>query len=96
MKTKPYILVRVEIFRENSHYVSICPELNVSSFGDTVEEAKHSLQEAVTLFLEECNRMGTLKSVLEEAGYSHITKPASQWFPPQPIGIEQVPVKLAH
>jgi predicted RNase H-like HicB family nuclease len=49
--------------------VAVCPELNVLSFGDTTDEALASLQEAVTLFPEECQRMGTLESVLEQAGY---------------------------
>jgi len=46
------IIFRVEIFEEGGHYVSLCPELNVSSFGDTIEEAKKSIKEAVELFLE--------------------------------------------
>lgn len=91
-----HILIRAEIFKEDNQYVSICPELNVSSFGDTPEEAKHSLQEAVSLFFEECHRMGTLKQVLEEAGFSRITKPIPQWISPQPVGIEQLPIDLVH
>ena len=55
--------------RENDTIVALCPEFNVSSFGDTSEEASASLYEAVTLFLEECQRMSTLETVLEEAGY---------------------------
>jgi len=35
------------IFKEEDLYVGLCPELNVSSFGDTTEEAVISLQEAV-------------------------------------------------
>ncbi|MEW6572092.1 MAG: type II toxin-antitoxin system HicB family antitoxin [Bacillota bacterium] len=58
-----------EIFKEGEVYVSLCPELNVSSFGDSVDEAKKSLVEAVTAFLEECKTMGTFEEVLEEAGF---------------------------
>ena len=60
---------RVEVFEEEGQYVALCPELNVSSFGNTVETAKRSLQEAVELFLEECESMGTLNEVLSEAGF---------------------------
>lgn len=60
---------QAKIFREEGLYVALCPELNVSSFGETIEEAKKSLQEAVEAFLEECEIMGTLEEVLEEAGY---------------------------
>jgi predicted RNase H-like HicB family nuclease len=40
------------IEREGDGYVSLCPELDVASQGDTVEEARKNLTEAVELFLE--------------------------------------------
>lgn len=60
---------RVEILKEGDQYVAIAPELNVSSFDDSIDGAKSALREAVELFLEECKRMGTLDEVLEEAGF---------------------------
>jgi len=38
--------------KEGDGFVSLCPELDVSSQGDTVEEATSNLREAVSLFLE--------------------------------------------
>ena len=38
--------------REGNGYVALCPELDVASQGDTVEQATANLQEAVELFLE--------------------------------------------
>ena len=58
-----------EIFREGDLYVELCPELNISSFGETIKEAKKSLHEAVGAFVEECETMGTLEEVMEEAGF---------------------------
>ena len=63
------VIFRVEVFKEDDLYVGLAPELNVSSFGETVEEAKASLKEAVELFSEECESMGTLSEVLEESGF---------------------------
>ena len=40
------------IYREADGYVSLCPELDVASQGETVEEASSNLREAVELFLE--------------------------------------------
>ena len=40
------------IEREGDGYVALCPELDVASQGDTVEEARQNLVEAVELFLE--------------------------------------------
>jgi predicted RNase H-like HicB family nuclease len=40
------------IEREGDGYVALCPEFDVASQGDTIEEARANLQEAVDLFLE--------------------------------------------
>lgn len=48
--TKMQLTAIVE--REGSGYVSLCPDLDVASQGDTVEEATANLREAVELFLE--------------------------------------------
>lgn len=40
------------LIREDDGFVALCPEVDVASQGDTVEEAKSNLQEAVELFFE--------------------------------------------
>jgi len=45
------IVYRAEFFREGDLYVGPVPELNISSFGLTSEEARNSLQEAVEAFI---------------------------------------------
>ena len=40
------------IEREGDGYVSLCPELDIASQGDSVEEARGNLAEAVALFFE--------------------------------------------
>jgi predicted RNase H-like HicB family nuclease len=40
------------IHREGDAYVALCPELDVASQGDTVEQARDNLREAVELYLE--------------------------------------------
>ena len=40
------------IEREGDGYVALCPELDVASQGDTVDEARKNLQEALELFFE--------------------------------------------
>lgn len=42
----------VIIEKEGKGYVSLCPELDIANQGDTVEEAKANLKEAVKLFFE--------------------------------------------
>jgi len=40
------------IEREGNGYVSLCPELDIASQGDTIEEARANLIEALELFFE--------------------------------------------
>ena len=38
--------------REDAGFVAMCPELDVASQGNTIDEARANLAEAVELFLE--------------------------------------------
>jgi predicted RNase H-like HicB family nuclease len=40
------------IEREGDGYVALCPELDIASQGDTIEEARENLREALQLFFE--------------------------------------------
>ena len=40
------------IEREGDGFVSLCPEFDIASQGDSVEEARENLREAIVLFLE--------------------------------------------
>lgn len=40
------------IEREGDGYVTLCPEVDVASQGDTIDEAKKNLKEALELFFE--------------------------------------------
>ncbi len=41
------------IEREADRYVSLCPEFDIDSQGDTIEEARKNLREALELFFEQ-------------------------------------------
>lgn len=47
------------IFQEGQAYVAHCPELDMSSCGHDVEEARRNLKTAVRLFVEESEKLGT-------------------------------------
>ncbi|MDD5272756.1 MAG: type II toxin-antitoxin system HicB family antitoxin [Methylovulum sp.] len=48
MKNLKYI-----IYREGDYYVSQCLNIEVASFGETIDEALANLKEAVELYLED-------------------------------------------
>ena len=66
------VIYRSEIFLEGDCYIGLCPELDVTSFGDNPREASASLHEAVELFLEGCEELGTLDAILEESGFHKV------------------------
>ncbi len=53
MKQTKQLTVIIE--REGDGYVSLCPELDIASQGETVAEAKSNLIEALELFFETAN-----------------------------------------
>lgn len=50
MKHKRQITAIIE--REGAWYVALCPELDIASQGQSIDEARRNLIEAVELFLE--------------------------------------------
>lgn len=54
MKTIQNFTALIE--KEDDGFVALCPELDVASQGDTVEEAKNNLQEAIELLLEHASK----------------------------------------
>ena len=81
------ISLEIKVFKDGDAYVALCPELNVSSFGDDIENAKVSLREALEAFLEECEAMGTLQEVLEDAGF---VKEKESWILEEPVIKEKI------
>ncbi len=74
------------LFKEDETYVAYCPELDISSCGNTVEHAKEMLKTAVRLFIEEAEKMGTLEDILEESSYRKDLR--GHWIPPKLISTE--------
>ena len=59
-----------QIFKEGRMFVAYTRELDLSSCATTRNKAVSNLKQAVTLFLEEAEKMGTLGQILDEAGYT--------------------------
>jgi predicted RNase H-like HicB family nuclease len=58
-----------ELWKEGNMYVSYCPELDIASCGETVDQAKRNLGEVILINLEEAQQIGTLEKLLQEAGF---------------------------
>lgn len=69
----------VTIFREGKDFIAYTPALDLSTVGKTHAEVRERFQEAVTLFLEELIKHGTLDDVLTSLGWKQHQK---KWSPP--------------
>jgi predicted RNase H-like HicB family nuclease len=74
------------IFKEGAAFIAYCPELDVSSCGASADQARVNLKTAVRLFLEEAEKMGTLRDILAEAGYQE--DGSGKWNPPPMVAVE--------
>ncbi|MGA7879153.1 MAG: hypothetical protein WCA08_26065 [Desulfoferrobacter sp.] len=83
--------VSIEVFKEDDLYVALAPQLNVSSFGESIDDARSSLKEAIEAFLEECAEMGSLQQVLEESGFINT---GDSWQPRRPVLEESLAVAV--
>jgi len=85
------IAFTTHIFKEGDSFVAYAPELDVSSCGDTADQARKNILDAVQGFLETCADMGTLDEVLDEAGYRHS---GSEWLPPEFVSLDRLTLSL--
>jgi predicted RNase H-like HicB family nuclease len=76
------------VFLEGDTYVAYCPELDLSSCGNSVEHAKEMLKTAIRLFLEESEKMGTLDEILSEVHYT--VNHDGRYVPPKIVAAEEV------
>lgn len=64
--------LRCFVRQEGDLWVSCCPNLDVYTQGNTRDEARDSLHEAVGLWLDSCVERGTLDVALRELGWHHV------------------------
>jgi predicted RNase H-like HicB family nuclease len=76
----------VHIWKEDDQFVAHAMPLDVMSSGETADQARAVLDEAVHLFLTTCASQGSLDEVLREAGYE---EQCGEWTSPPWVAIER-------
>lgn len=66
------------IEKEDEVFVALCPELDVASQGDTVEEAKNNLQEAIELLLEHASKSELDRRIKKDLFITNMQIPVEQ------------------
>ena len=67
--TRPFTAV---IEREDDGYVALCPELDIASQGNSVEEARENLAEAIELFFETADPSEVQNRLHNEVFVTHV------------------------
>ena len=83
-KKETYIIVTCNINKEDDTYVAVCPELDVASQGETVEEANNNVKEAIILYLNSIEELGIRKEIFKERKikvYSGVPEPKKEKIP---------------
>ena len=71
----------VQFIKEGNVFVAYCPALDISTQGDTFEEAQKMFDELVRVYIAELIKMGTLEEVLLSCGW--VKEPTKKtWKPP--------------
>lgn len=87
--------VGVEVFltKSEDYYVAVCPALNLSTFGETVEETKEAFHEVMELFIEDITERQMLEKALLDLGWTLRKLPQFEFKPPtvNKTEIPQVP-----
>ncbi len=63
------VVYRIEVIPVGAGYEALCPELLITGFGDTVEEAKNMLRRQVSEYLEDCEKLEVLEETVIAAGF---------------------------
>ncbi len=64
----------VSILKEGKSFIAYTPALDLSTSGNTFEDAQKNFNEAVNIFFEELIEMGTLDDVLMGLGWQKQNK----------------------
>jgi|SwirhisoilCB3_FD_contig_61_3680709_length_662_multi_2_in_0_out_0_1 predicted RNase H-like HicB family nuclease len=62
------ITLTLKAEREDDQYVSICPELDLSSYGETTDEAIERLDNMILLYLDTIEADGERERIFKERG----------------------------
>lgn len=92
--TKAQIEVILVLDEDSEQYVAYCPALEVSSYGDTEDEARRAFDDALAIFINDTTERGTLDQLLLALGWRLLKQPQPVYEPPRlPIELLNQPAK---
>jgi hypothetical protein len=97
IKNNLQLQLQVSFIKEGNKFIAHSPALDISTSGDSLDQAKKRFEELSAYFLEECVKMGTLEDVLVGLGWhkkDNNQTTNENWVPPTIVGQESHQVKI--
>ena len=88
------ISLTVNIIQKEGYFLASCDQLDVHAEGDTEEQATQHIQDALQGFLECCIEMGTLDTVMRQAGFNKIVRRKKEAQPKHDERIMAFPITI--
>ncbi len=82
------IQLNVLVIEQGDYYVALCPSLDLSSYGDTIEDAQTAFDEAVQIYFDESTENNTLQDDLIKNGWSFLPGHLNKARPPKNIALD--------
>ncbi|RYD54876.1 MAG: hypothetical protein EOP56_18075 [Sphingobacteriales bacterium] len=82
------LTLSVLVFQQGDFYVAYCPSLELSSYGETVQDAKEAFDEAMNSYIEDCHANGTLQQDLVQHGWKLNIMNQAHAEPPPMINLD--------
>ncbi len=80
---KVQFALSITVIREGDSFIAYSPALDLSTVGETYDEAKVRFEEVVQIFFEEITQKGTVHEALTELGWR---KQKNEYIPPMVVG----------
>ena len=86
--------IPVMFFEENHKVIAFTPVLDLSTTGKNMEDAAKNFEEALAIFIEECDSHGTLEDCLRSYGWVTGQSQDSGLVPPRMIGNKNLAIQM--
>ncbi len=84
----------VVFYREGNKFIAHSLALDLSTCGDTQEQAKKRFEEMLQIFIEETDKIGNFEDVLLECGWKKVGRAQRCWQPPVFVGQTQREIRI--
>jgi len=76
------VKIKTIAFQEGNSFIVYCPALDISGYGDSVQDAQESFETSLEIYLEFATENGTLSEDLLNHGWTLSRYPVTLYSPP--------------